>query len=120
MTRLYIIRNQHGLYLSKQQEWLDGSDRNPLYRTVHRDEAINTVFEMSSRDIHLRAEVLVCDTDARGNPVLGDGVVPAREQRNAPATDGSVSIDTATDTPADAAEVAVGEGEPAADAEPVL
>lgn len=79
MTKLFIIRNQHGQYLSKQQEWLDGSDRNLLYRTVHRDEAINTVFEVSSRDIYLRAETLVCDADARGNPQLGEGAVAARD-----------------------------------------
>ena len=79
MSKLFIIRNQNGQYLSKQQEWLDGNDRNVLYRTVYRDEAINTVFEVSSRDIYLRAEALACDADARGNPLLGDGAVSARE-----------------------------------------
>ncbi len=96
MTKLFIIRNQDGLYLSRQQEWLDGRDRNPLYRTVHRDEAINTVFEVSSRDIALRAEVLACDADARGNPLLGDGAVPARDQRDESVDESAAGADTET------------------------
>ncbi len=103
MTKLFIIRNQHGQYLSKQQEWLDGGDRNTLYRTVHHDEAINTVFEVSSRDIHLRAETLACDADARGNPLLGDGAVPARETEPQP--------DSETDAAAATAETADPEAE---------
>ena len=96
MTKLFIIRNQNGQYLSKQQEWLDGGDRNALYRTVHRDEAINTVFEVSSRDIYLRAEALACDADARGNPLLGDSAVPARDSRDSDADpDTADTADTA-------------------------
>jgi hypothetical protein len=67
---VFVVKNQHGQYLSKQQEWLDGTDNQSLYRTRHRDEAINTVFEVSSRDIYLRAESVVCELDAKGNPAL--------------------------------------------------
>ncbi len=102
MSKLFIIRNQHGHYLSKQQEWLDGGDRTQLYRTVHRDEAINTVFEQSSRDIHLRAEVLACDADARGNPQLGDGAVSARELEADSARDGDTPDQSDADAPVEA------------------
>lgn len=109
MSKLFIIRNQHSQYLSKQQEWLDGSDRNALYRTVHRDEAINTVFEVSSRDIHLRAEVLACDADPRGNPLVGEGTISAREIEQRDEVDIEPPADTQSgtadsDTIAEAAE----------------
>lgn len=65
---VYVIRNQHGLYLNKQQEWVDGRDAQSLFRCAHHDEAINTVFEVSAKDITLRAEALACPLDARKNP----------------------------------------------------
>jgi hypothetical protein len=69
MNTVFAIKNQHGFYLNKHQEWVDGRDSQSLFRTAHKDEAINTVFEMSSRDIHVRAEVIACVTDEKGNPL---------------------------------------------------
>jgi hypothetical protein len=76
----FVIKNQQGLYLNKQQEWVDGTDNHVLYRSRHRDEALNTVFEVSSRDIHLRAETVICELDAKGNPALAtaETLTPAR------------------------------------------
>jgi len=73
---VFVVKNQHDLYLSKQQEWVDGTDTQSLYRTRHRDESINTVFEVSSRDIYLRAESVVCEVDAKGNPLLATAEKP--------------------------------------------
>jgi hypothetical protein len=77
---VFVVKNQQGLYLTKQQEWIDGADSHLLYRTRHRDEAINTVFEVSSRDIYLRAETVICELDPKGNPILAtaEPVTPAR------------------------------------------
>jgi len=70
MNKVFVVKNQHGLYLSKQQEWVGGTESQSLFRTAHRDEAINTVFEVSSKDIYLRAEAVACDVDAKNNPVV--------------------------------------------------
>ncbi|HEY3699225.1 MAG TPA: hypothetical protein VGK97_07830 [Spongiibacteraceae bacterium] len=70
MNNVFVIKNQLGLYLNRQQEWVDGSDRYCLFRAAHKDEAINTVFEVSSRDIYLRAETLACEIDDKGNPIV--------------------------------------------------
>jgi hypothetical protein len=70
MNKVFVVKNQHGLYLSKQQEWISGAERQALFRSQHRDEAINTVFEASSRDIYLRAETLACEVDAKNNPLV--------------------------------------------------
>lgn len=77
---VFVLKNQQGLYLSKQQEWVDGAENQSLYRTRHRDEALNTVFEVSSRDIYLRAETVICSVDAKANPILAtaEPVTPAK------------------------------------------
>lgn len=76
MASVFVIKNQNGLYLNKQQEWVNGSDCHALYRTAHKDEAINTVFEVSSRDIYLRAEAFSCECDEKGNPFVAIAAPP--------------------------------------------
>lgn len=71
---VFVIKNQTGQFLSKQQEWLDAGQSQTLFRTAHRDEAINTVFEVSSKDIYLRAEIVACPVDGKGQPLLGESV----------------------------------------------
>lgn len=87
MNTVFTIKNQHGLYLNKHQEWVEGRDGQSLFRTAHRDEAINTVFEMSSRDIHVRAEVIACAVDDKGNPLA-----------EAIATEPAIALESTTDT----------------------
>lgn len=73
MANVFVIQNQHGHYLSKQLEWVDGRDKRILFRTVHRDEAINIVFEQSSKNIELRAHPLECETDDNAQPKVKAG-----------------------------------------------
>lgn len=73
MAIVFVIQNQHGHYLSKQLEWVDGSDRRSLFRTSHHDEAINVVFEQSSKNIELRAHPLPCETDDAAQPKVEAG-----------------------------------------------
>ena len=68
MRKAFIITNQCGHYLGKQKEWLSGNDRRLLYRSEHRDEAVNTVFELSSKDFDLRASIAECELDEQGQP----------------------------------------------------
>ena len=50
MSELFILQNQDNLFLGKQNNWLDGRDPGALFKTIHKDEAINQMFEASSRD----------------------------------------------------------------------
>ena len=68
MTQVYIIKNQRGLFLSKDGLWLDKLDRNHLYRTVNRDEALNTLIEANAKDIELRLVLEEIGVDAKGHP----------------------------------------------------
>ncbi len=58
MDRSFILKNQSGHYWGRSKEWVDGSDRSRVAQYKHRDEASNTVFELSSKDFGLRAEIL--------------------------------------------------------------
>jgi hypothetical protein len=76
MDDVFVIRNQHGHYWGKAKEWVDGSEPRAVLRVKYRDDAINTLFELSTRDIGLRGEVVPSQLGARGEPVLEVSEVP--------------------------------------------
>ena len=72
----FILKNQDGHYWGRGKEWVDGSDRARVAQYTHRDEASNTVFELSSKDFGLRAEILEVQ--------LNDGKLPKLEVSQVP------------------------------------
>jgi hypothetical protein len=69
MEPTYVVINQLGQYLNKHKLWISGRDSQLIYRTIHKDEAINQVFEMSSKDIELRARLLIVELDDKSQPI---------------------------------------------------
>ncbi|MGD8175177.1 hypothetical protein [Marinimicrobium sp. ARAG 43.8] len=84
MTELFILRNQHGYFLGKQKDWLDGRDRNALYKTLHKDEAVNQMVELSAKDFEQRIRVVPCEADERGLPVVSEDDMPPRAPKARP------------------------------------
>jgi hypothetical protein len=76
MSEVYVIRNQSGHYWGKGKEWVDGSQPRAVMRLKHEDEALNTLFELGSKDFELRGEVLSVELTERGDPVLEVSQVP--------------------------------------------
>lgn len=76
MATTFVIQNQNGHYWSKQKNWTDGRDRRTVFRTADKVDAINLVFELSSKDVGLRAIHLECDVDDFGNPLVEASSVP--------------------------------------------
>ena len=76
MTEVFVVRNQLGHYWAKSKTWVDGTDARAVIRARHEDEAINTLFELSSRDIELRGEVLSAELSERGEPVIEASQIP--------------------------------------------
>ena len=68
MTTIYVIRNQNQHYLGRNGEWVDGSHLPALFRTPHRDVALNELVEVNLRDLTLRGELLACEADDGGYP----------------------------------------------------
>lgn len=71
MSDVYVLRNQDHRFFDKHGDWSDGSDANSLYRTPHKDEALNQKLELTVRHPELRITVVDCQLDAKGRPQLG-------------------------------------------------
>lgn len=68
MTDIFVIRNQLGHYWGKGKHWVDGSEPKTVMKLKHNDEAVNTLVELSSRDIELRGEIIEVELNSRGEP----------------------------------------------------
>ncbi|WP_444899494.1 hypothetical protein ACJJIX_07110 [Microbulbifer sp. VAAC004] len=70
MSHVYVLTNQHQQFLSKSGEWLDGREPNKLFRSEHKDVAINQMFEANTRDVGLRIELLQCALNPKAQPLI--------------------------------------------------
>jgi hypothetical protein len=77
MSELFILQNQDNLFLGKHNNWLDGRDPGALFKTIHKDEAINQMFEASSRDYKQRIKVISCPANEKGFPAIDPAIMPA-------------------------------------------
>ena len=76
MSPVFVLRNERGVYWGKAKTWVDGSSPRAVLRTPYQDEAVNTLFELSSRDIELRGEVIATTLSERGEPVIEPSQIP--------------------------------------------
>lgn len=67
---VFVIQNQHGLYLTRHNEWNDGHDAAALFKTPHRDIALNTLIELNAKDIELRGNIIGVPLNEKGIPVV--------------------------------------------------
>ncbi|UTF58876.1 hypothetical protein [Gilvimarinus sp. DA14] len=76
MSEVYIIQNQDKLFLGKQRTWLDGRDPAALYRSPHKDEAVNEKFEVNAKDYSQRVKLVACALNERGQPAIDPDILP--------------------------------------------
>lgn len=79
MNDIFVIQNQLGHFWGKKKLWVDGSDGRVVMRVKHRDEAVNTLFELSSKDIELRGEICAATLSNKGEPMLEMSDTPLPE-----------------------------------------
>ncbi|MFK7976554.1 MAG: hypothetical protein AB8C02_10480 [Halioglobus sp.] len=70
MSEVFVVRNQLGHYWGKSKKWVDGRVPKAVLRAKHEDEAINTLFELGSKDFELRGEVIAVGLSDRNEPVI--------------------------------------------------
>jgi len=99
MTEVFVIRNQLGHYWGKGKAWVDGAQPRLVLRTKHRDEAVNTLFELSSKDFELRGDVLPAELTERGEPIIEPSQNPLPQDPQAELIDETM-VDTADGGPA--------------------
>jgi hypothetical protein len=63
MSGAFVIRNQLGHYWGKSGSWVKGGRVGQVACWTHRDEAVNTLFELGSQDTDLRGEVMPTATE---------------------------------------------------------
>ncbi|HNE26796.1 MAG TPA: hypothetical protein PKZ68_02740 [Pseudomonadales bacterium] len=83
MREVFVISNQQGLFLGKQGQWLDESEPTAVWRSPHRDVALNHMIESNARDIEQRLVLLQCPLNEKDIPLLGDAELA---RRTAPVT----------------------------------
>jgi hypothetical protein len=67
MSGAFVICNQQGHYWGKSGQWVTGAHGGQVALWDFHDEAINTLFELGSKDTELRGEVLSAQTE-NGKP----------------------------------------------------
>lgn len=85
MTDVYVIRNQHGHFWGKSKTWVSGADAKTVMRVPHEDQAVNSLFELSSKDIELRGEVVTAALSERREPMVTASSIPLPELDPTPA-----------------------------------
>jgi hypothetical protein len=63
MSGAFVIRNQLGHYWGKSGSWVTGGRAGQVACWTHKDEAVNTLFELGSQDTDLRGEVTLTETE---------------------------------------------------------
>lgn len=76
MTDVFVICNQQGHFWGKKKMWVDGSEPKVLLRVKNRDEASNTLFELSSKDFELRGEIVEVELSPKGDPIVQVSDIP--------------------------------------------
>ena len=74
--QLYLLQNQDKYFLSKHNEWVDGRDLKELFKTLHRDIALNHLFEVNAHDYQQRIHILDCDVKGRNDPIIDPDLMP--------------------------------------------
>ena len=77
MSTVFLLQNQRKQLLGKSGDWLDGRTPATLYRSAHKDEALNQLFEAGSKDHSLRITMMVCELNSKKQPIIDADNLPA-------------------------------------------
>jgi len=91
MSDVFVITNQLGHFWGKSKQWVDGKDPKPVVRARHQDEAVNTLVELSAKDMELRGQVIEVPLNQRGEPELTVSDIPIPQNEEVPSTDVELS-----------------------------
>lgn len=92
MSTVFVLQNQFKHLLNKQKRWVSGREARSLFNTPHKDEAINQMFEVSSKDYTQRVKLLSCELNEKRVPIVLTEDLPNLE-------DFESQLEIAVDTP---------------------
>lgn len=76
MTEVFLLKNQNGDYLEKSGEWVNPAQSKTLFRTPHRDEAINQKVELAVKNAELRVQIATGKVSPEGKLLLKESDAP--------------------------------------------
>lgn len=95
MKQVFVLQNQHKRFLNRQNEWVDGREAGTLYKTPHKDEAINQMVEASAKDYTQRVRLLACPLNSKNQPQIeADELSPVQANPDAVADTAPQTADT--------------------------
>lgn len=98
MTEVFVLQNQNQLFLSKQNEWVDGREPQSLFKCAHKDEALNQLIEVNSKDYQQRIKIVSCPANPKGVPELAEDILPPPIPKQTELDTGSAADDENDDT----------------------
>lgn len=72
---LFILRDAVGNLLTKDLSWASDCAVTELFRTPHKDVALNQLLEINAGDVELRAQIVACDADSKNRPIISKTAV---------------------------------------------
>ena len=81
---LFILRDAVGNLLTKELLWASDCAASELFRTPHKDVALNQLLEINASDIELRAQIMVCDVDNKNHPIIANSTVAINQASSDP------------------------------------
>ncbi|MBV1932049.1 MAG: hypothetical protein KUG71_10070 [Porticoccaceae bacterium] len=81
---LFILRDAVGNLLTKDLLWASDCTVTELFRTPHKDVALNQLLEINAGDVELRAQIVACEVDNKNRPIITSSTVASNQASSDP------------------------------------
>ena len=68
--KIFVLQRHDTAVLSKDLEWTCDVTCNDIFYSPHRDIVLNQLIELNAKQIDLRVNIIECEADANGRPVM--------------------------------------------------
>ena len=68
--KIFVLQRHDTAVLSKDLDWNCDVTSNDIFYSPHRDIALNQLVELNTKQIDLRVNIIECEADANGRPVM--------------------------------------------------
>ncbi|MBQ0719629.1 MAG: hypothetical protein KBT88_04975 [Gammaproteobacteria bacterium] len=67
---VFVLQDINDNFLTKALEWRNDCSVAEVYRSPHKDGALNHLLEVNAKNPDLRARVVACEVDPKNRPLL--------------------------------------------------
>lgn len=77
MTQVYLLKNQKDEFLDRSGDWVKSGDEKTLFKTIHKDEAINQRVEYTVKNPEMRIFIETAAVNDNGKLALCQSALPS-------------------------------------------